>query len=155
MNLPPNVQNRKLKNYSIAPNFQLKFIGLIVLTNVLIAGLIVGVAIIYFKNSPTLFGVMQYMHNDTSLSFRQELNDFARVLVGILIFSFVLIAATAWVLSHRIAGAMYRFKMTFDDIASGNLSARIFLRSTDSFQDVADSFNNMMNKLTSKKDRTP
>jgi HAMP domain-containing protein len=50
-------------------------------------------------------------------------------------------------LSHRTAGPLYHFKRVFDEIRSGNPKQRVRLRPKDEFQDVAKSFNDMMDSL--------
>jgi methyl-accepting chemotaxis protein len=50
-------------------------------------------------------------------------------------------------LSHRTAGPLYHFSRIFREITMGNRKARIRLRPTDDFRDVADDFNHMMDTI--------
>jgi methyl-accepting chemotaxis protein len=141
---------RELRNYLIYPQFQLKFVAILVITNILIALMILGSMYLFFVNSSSLYGVLQYMHNDTSINFRAELNHYL-IILGILIFFFIiLIGVVALILSHRAAGPIFRFRSTYDKIAEGNLDERIYLRPKDDFQEVALSFNKMMDQLTKR-----
>jgi methyl-accepting chemotaxis protein len=145
-----SVNKRKFKNYLLFPEFQLKFIALLAGTNILISLILVVSTCLFFYKSPTLFGVMQYLHSDTSITFRAELNQFLIVL-GCLTLAFIaLISFVALVLSHRTVGPVFRFKAVFEEIAAGNLKQRIHLRPHDDFQDVAQSFNRMMDRVTEK-----
>jgi len=57
------------------------------------------------------------------------------------------IAAFGLVLSHRIAGPLYHFKKSMDTVATGDLTHRIQLRSSDELKDIAASFNGMIESL--------
>lgn len=142
--------NRKLKNYLIYPEFQIKFILILVFTNIFIAGLIILFSYYYFINSTTLYGVLEYIHSDSSTTFKEELGQYLFIL-GILLIVFLgMISLAALVLSHRAAGPIYKFKKVFDAIAAGEKEYQVLLRPKDNFKDVADSFNNMIDKLTKK-----
>ena len=51
------------------------------------------------------------------------------------------------IITHRTAGPMFRFRATIDAINSGDDDARIQLRPSDEFQQVANSFNQMMDRI--------
>jgi nitrogen fixation/metabolism regulation signal transduction histidine kinase len=59
----------------------------------------------------------------------------------------VLIAIWALFITHRAAGSVYHIKRVVEAIRSGNLSERVHLREKDEFQDLAQSFNQMMDEL--------
>jgi len=140
--------NRKLKNYLIYPEFQLKFIWMLVFTNLLIVALVVLFSYVYFINSSTLYGVLQYIHSDSSTTFKQELTHFLLIL-SLLVFVFIaLIAVVALVISHRVAGPVYKFKKGCEQLANGEKGVKVVLRPNDIFKDVAISFNKMIDKIT-------
>jgi len=60
------------------------------------------------------------------------------------------LAVAIWALfaTHRAAGSVYHIKRVLDEIRSGNTSARVRLREKDEFQDLARSFNEMMDGLS-------
>jgi signal transduction histidine kinase len=64
-----------------------------------------------------------------------------------------LVGILAIVLSHRIAGPIFRIKKTLDEIIKGDYSKRLHLRNTDELQDVAESINNLMELLEKKKNK--
>ena len=59
----------------------------------------------------------------------------------------MLLAILAVIITHRTAGPMVRFRATIDAISSGDDAARIRLRPSDEFQQVAQSFNQMMDRI--------
>lgn len=61
----------------------------------------------------------------------------------------VTLAIAIWALfvTHRAAGSVYHIKKVIDEIRSGNVHARVHLREKDEFQDLAKSFNEMMDRL--------
>ncbi|MCB4756848.1 MAG: methyl-accepting chemotaxis protein [Elusimicrobia bacterium] len=52
--------------------------------------------------------------------------------------------------SHFIAGPVYRFEKTFEDMSAGNISMYVKLRKYDEFQDTAVVFNQALAGLRSK-----
>lgn len=50
--------------------------------------------------------------------------------------------------SHKIAGPMYRFENDIQRIATGNLKDRIRIRQGDQFQEMANSLNQMIDNLS-------
>ncbi|RJO66075.1 MAG: HAMP domain-containing protein [Myxococcales bacterium] len=65
----------------------------------------------------------------------------------------VLVAILIWLgirVSHRIAGPMFRFEKSFNDITAGNTALRVYLREKDEMKPVAVAFNQMMDSLVSR-----
>lgn len=52
--------------------------------------------------------------------------------------------------SHYIAGPLYRFEKTLEEMRAGNLTVNVKLRKHDELQDVADGFNQALAGLRSK-----
>ena len=142
--------NRSFKNYLIDPKFQLKFVATILATNIFVVLMVLGSMYLFFINSASLFGVLKYMHSETSVNFRTELNEFFILQGWIFLLFIILIGFAAIIISHSAAGAMYRFKKVCDKITEGNLEERIILRPHDDFQNAAASFNKMMDQITKK-----
>lgn len=59
----------------------------------------------------------------------------------------VVVAIWALFVTHRAAGSVYRIKKVIDEIKSGNIDQRVRLREKDEFQDLAKSFNEMMDQI--------
>lgn len=63
---------------------------------------------------------------------------------------FVLLALHSVLVSHRIAGPLYRFRSIFKAVAEGDLSIRANLRKTDYLGKESDSLNEMIVSLRTK-----
>lgn len=74
---------------------------------------------------------------------------FQTVLLAIIIGSIATIALTM-ITSFRIGGPLYRLKMMFQGLGSGDFSAQMQLRSDDQLKDVAQAYNEAVNKLNNK-----
>jgi methyl-accepting chemotaxis protein len=78
--------------------------------------------------------------------------------VVIVIFSCLIGAFAMIMLSHRLAGPLFRFQTTMDELSAGNLTRRFKLRDKDQFKVLADRINAMAavldNKMGDIKNRT-
>ena len=63
---------------------------------------------------------------------------------------FALLAIISALISHKIAGPVYHFEKVCKEIQQGNKKARVHLREGDALEDLAQSFNAMLNVLTKK-----
>ncbi len=54
-------------------------------------------------------------------------------------------------LSHRIAGPLFKLKRAIDEVKKGNYDQQIYFRKNDHFMELQDSFNEMIQSLSSKK----
>jgi len=64
--------------------------------------------------------------------------------IAIYVLFVVIISA---VLSHKMAGPIYRFEQTFRQVANGDFSQRVHLRKGDQFIEMQDEFNKMMDRV--------
>jgi methyl-accepting chemotaxis protein len=138
---------RTLKNLLINPQYQLRYVfwlsstgfGL-VLVNALIAYSYIN------ENYVTLVDLSP-MSEEAKSQLYGELRHLILAL-SVVSFTFMtLIFVLGVFLSHRTAGPMYHFKRVFEEIRDGNLNQRVHLRPKDEFQDVAKSFNEMMDSI--------
>lgn len=67
------------------------------------------------------------------------------VIVALLLFSWRIL-----VLSHRLAGPMYRLEKDLEDIAKGNFSIRIKFRKKDELKSIADGINRILDEMEKK-----
>lgn len=70
-------------------------------------------------------------------------------LITLILISIAAIVVTLYI-SHKIAGPLYRFEIDLKEIATGNLTKKIFLREADQAKDMADSLNQMVVALREK-----
>jgi HAMP domain-containing protein len=61
----------------------------------------------------------------------------------------IILAVSIWALivTHRAAGAIYHIRRVVEAIKAGNAAERVHLRDKDEFQDLAKSFNEMVDVL--------
>ncbi len=139
---------RNYRNFLIHPQYQWKYVFWLSATGL---ALVIMNALIFYhfvgENYRTLVA-MAPMTDDVRNQLVRELSQIIIVLsisaVAFLGFAFLF----GIVFSHRTAGPMYRLKKTFQEVAEGNLESRIQLRPGDDFHDVADAFNQMMDKVS-------
>jgi methyl-accepting chemotaxis protein len=70
-------------------------------------------------------------------------------LITIVVISLAVILVTLF-LSHKIAGPAYRFEKVAEEVAAGNLSFQVKLRSADQLQFVAESLDVMVKSLNKR-----
>ena len=136
------------KNYFIKKSFQtrfsLRFVLLLALEAVLIAGPFLYAAKgtlttgysgteLRIENTATFFCV--------SFVLIVLIASIAMGLAGLLVFIFY---------SHRIAGPLFRFQKSLQEVTSGDLTGRIRLRHKDQLGDLGDSINQMTGSLDQK-----
>ena len=62
----------------------------------------------------------------------------------------LLVVIISAILSHRMAGPVYRFEQTCKAIAKGDFSQRVHLRKGDQFTELQEEFNHMMDVVESR-----
>jgi methyl-accepting chemotaxis protein len=62
----------------------------------------------------------------------------------------IVVLIVAAIISHRMAGPLYKFEKSADIIAKGDLTHRIYLRKHDHLVELQDEFNNMVSNIHKK-----
>lgn len=136
----------KRRNYFINRGFQaefiLKFCGLIA------AGCIIFGAILYVFSSRTL--TTSFENSRLIVKSTADYLLPGILLGGVIAGLIVAIAASVIVLlmTHRVAGPMYRFEKYAQKVGSGELLADLKIRKKDQFQNLANAFNKMTEDLS-------
>ncbi len=141
---------RKLRNFLINPRYQLKYISLLTATGFVLT--IFNCAIFYYfirENYSILVELVPMQEQVRNQLYSELYQIIVYLTIGSVIF-LALIALVGLVISHRTAGPLYHFKRVFNEIKGGKTQARVMLRPTDDFQDVAQAFNEMMNSIEKK-----
>jgi len=136
------------KNYFIKKRFQLnfllKFIALLVVESLLIAGLF-----LYVSNDTLTTGYL-----NSTLRIEKTPDFFFVSLILIVLITMVGIGMAAMVvfifLSHRIAGPLYHFEKALKNAGAGDLTARIDLRRTDELTVLKESINALLESMDSR-----
>ena len=147
MNTKGGKSNRSVKNILINVRYQLKYIFWLSSTGLVL--MLANSATFYFfvKENYALLVELSPMTDEAKQQLYSELYQIIGYLVAGNLFFLVLISLLGLVYSHRTAGPLYHFKRVFNDVKQGNKNARVKLRPTDDFRDVADAFNEMMDSL--------
>jgi len=138
----------KRRIYYINKDFQrdfiVKFCILAGLGSILTMGLVYWMA----KNSTTVDIRQGHVAVHTTADYLFPLM-FQTVSLEVIILSMATIILTL-IISFRIAGPLYRFKMMLQGLAQGDLSSQMHLRSDDQLKDLANTYNEAINKLNHK-----
>ena len=124
----------------IKKNLQLRYMLLIVLS------VLCGLTIMTLELTATLnelfdtYPVLVQPLYDAFLPLAAQF--FYKIAIYIL---FVIIISA--ILSHKMAGPIYRFEQTFRQVAKGDFSQRVHLRKGDQFKEMQDEFNKMMDRV--------
>ena len=143
----PPVKNLR-RQYYIKKDFQTRFIVKFIL--VLIIGGVISVGLTLLTTRGTLttsYVGAKLVIQDTPLAILPSV-----VLTTLITIVVVGIIATILMLlvSHKIAGPMFRFEKDIERIAGGDLKSHINLRKGDQFQEMVKTINTMIDSLNSK-----
>lgn len=133
----PSFQRRTI---FIKKNLQLRYMALIILS-VLCGLLIMALELTATLND--LFDAYPVLVQPIYDEFIPIAASFGYKILIYLLFV-VLISA---ILSHKMAGPVYRFEQTCKAIAKGDFSQRVRLRQGDQFMELQDEFNRMMDTV--------
>jgi nitrogen fixation/metabolism regulation signal transduction histidine kinase len=128
------------KTIIIKKSLQYRYMFIISFT-ALIAFLLVALDFIWdvykvVENHPAIIPLLDEVFSDMPLMF-----------LKLVIYMLIIIIASA-VISHRIAGPVYKFEKSCDKISEGDLTHRVYLRKGDYLVDLQNSFNKMIDKLS-------
>lgn len=138
----------KRRQYFINKRFQIRFI--IKFTLVFVLGAVLSVLITMYTTQGTLtssFEGAKLVIEKTSFAIMPSViitNIITTTIVGVIALVVTLLV------SHKIAGPMFRFEKDLEDIAAGNLRKKIHIRNGDQFASVAGNLNGMVNDLHTK-----
>ncbi|MFZ3064697.1 MAG: HAMP domain-containing protein [Nitrospirota bacterium] len=136
------------RNYFIKKGFQARFILRFIL--VIFLGIIVSSGIVYYLTSKKIEEAYYRSHikiASTGEIVYPILFTANTITVGIIIVITIIITL---LISHKIAGPLYRIEKSIHEIGEGNLSFKIYLRAKDELITLAEIFNNMMVTLKGK-----
>lgn len=142
--IQPSKTNRIFGQYIIKHGFQFKCA--LVLFGMLAASL----GIVWLEGRWMVGRIMEANGNILP----EDVKNQIELLLGItgktsLFFSAIGFGLTLF-LSHFIAGPLYRFEKTFEEMRDGNLTANIRLRGHDEFKETADLLNQAMSSIRNK-----
>lgn len=133
----------KRRRYLIHKKFQFRMIGTLIVL-VLSATVITTLVNYFFFLSAVVDFTAEYRRAPTG---NELFAASFRPLIVILPVVFVVLAIMVCLISHHIAGPIYRLKMYMKKVQDGDYSARLTFRKSDAIHDVADSFNDMVDSI--------
>jgi len=131
------------RQYLIHKKFQFRMIGTLVIL-VLSATIVTTLINYFFFVSSVVDYTAEYRRAPTG---NELFAASFRPLLVILPIVFVVLAIMVLLVSHHIAGPLYRLKMYMKKVEDGDYSVRLKFRKSDAIHDVADSFNKMMDSI--------
>ncbi len=141
-------KNYQRRQYYINRKFQtgfiLKFVG------VLLFGAILSVGVTMLTTQATLtssFEGSKLVIEKTSLAILPSV-IFTNILTTLIVA--VIAVVITLLISHKIAGPMFRFEKDLEEISQGNLQKNIQTRQGDQFSGVTENLNNMVGNLNRK-----
>ncbi|MCG8619447.1 MAG: HAMP domain-containing protein [Desulfobacterales bacterium] len=138
----------KRRQVYIKKEFQTRFIAKFF--SILILSGVISIGLTLFNTSDSL--TTTYMNSklviqNTSFAIMPSViytTLITTVLVGIVVIGVTLLV------SHKIAGPMYRFELDIKRVTEGDLKSRIHIRKGDQFQELANSLNAMIDSLAGR-----
>lgn len=133
------------RNYFIKKKFQLTFIFRFLIL-ILIEAALIGGLFMYISTDTVTTGYF-----NSILTIERTPNFFFTPVVFIVLIVVIGVTISGMIifilLSHRIAGPLYRFERDLEEIAAGDLTKRINLRKTDQLVDFKDALNSLVESL--------
>lgn len=128
-------QQFQRKTILIKKSLQYRYMALIFLS-VLVAFLIVGLDLMW-----TISKVVN--EHPMIQPLLDEAFTMAPLFVIKVIMYMIIVLIVSAVISHRLAGPIYKFEKSCATVAGGDLTHRVYLRKGDQLTDLQDQFNNM------------
>lgn len=141
---------RNVRNFLINPRFQLRYVLWLFLTGLFLMVWNFTIFFFYIRENYALLVELAPMTPAVREQLQNELVQIVVLLSASSVAFLALMAFLGLVISHKAAGPLYHFKRVFREIRDGKRSSRIRLRAGDEFQDVAQTFNEMMDKIDTK-----
>jgi len=149
MSAPPK---RKLRNFLLDPKFQLKYTAMVVVVTAIVAS-VGGVLVYRYSVGQTESMVVQLLADpglDPSMveSLERDAHEHDKLLllgiVGAIFAMVVALGLTGIVITHKMAGPVFKLKRLLREVAAGDLSPKPGLRKGDELQDLFAAFAEMV-----------
>ena len=140
--------NYRRRHYFIKKDYQFKFILKFCL--IVFIGALISTALLLAFSQGTLtssFENSRLVVRTTAIAILPTV--IYTYLITLALISLVTIIAVL-LISHKIAGPIFRFEKELREIGSGNLTKRVVLRKNDQIKDLAQSLNDMTESLRQK-----
>lgn len=140
--------NIKRRQYFVQKDFQSKFI--LKFCMVLLTGIIISIGLLFLFSKNTLtssFEQSRLVIKNTASAILPSV--FLSHLIALVLITLLTIVVTLLV-SHKLAGPLFRFQKELKEIGDGDLSKVVKIRKKDQVKAIADSLNQMRASLQKK-----
>jgi len=134
------------KIYLVKTKFQLKYTGIIILFMFGVAAL--SAYTVYYTGWLMMGERLAYIYPQGRLV--SIMGGINKTLLLRLLLVTPIVAFIAILLSHRVAGPLFRIERFLKSVAKGNLGMKLRLRREDELQDLAEAINEMTNDLSNR-----
>ncbi|MBW2095299.1 MAG: hypothetical protein JRI80_10450 [Deltaproteobacteria bacterium] len=133
------------RKYFIKKDFQFKFV--LEFCGVVLGGVIISTALLFFFSQDTL--TSSFNHSRLVIKSTGSAILPAVIYTNLIVLGLISLAAifVTLLVSHKIAGPLFRFEKDLQDIAAGNLRRKVSLRKQDQMVEVAEGLNRMVEVL--------
>jgi nitrogen fixation/metabolism regulation signal transduction histidine kinase len=155
---------RRLRNYLLAPKFQLKYTAMVVGVTVIVASVLGIMAFDYSKGQTQMLTINKMEAKGTNIdeTFIKDLERYSeeadrrvalRIISGVFLLA-ICLGVTGILITHRLVGPVYRLKLCAKHIRDGRLSLAFGgLRKHDELQDLFEAFREMVASLRTSQQR--
>ena len=155
---------RRLRNYLLAPKFQLKYTAMVVGVTVIVASVLGIMAFDYSKGQTQMLTInkMEAKGTDIDEAFIKDLERYSeeadrrvalRIIGGVFLLA-ICLGFTGILITHRLVGPVYRLKLCAKHVRDGRLSLAFGgLRKHDELQDLFEAFRDMVASLRTSQQR--
>jgi len=139
---------RKRKRVFVKKGFQFRFILRFCL--VILGGVVISTGLLFFLSQDSLtssFNHSRLVIRSTSFAILPAVIYTNLIILGLITLATIFVTL---IVSHKIAGPMFRFEKEISEIGEGNLSKKICLRKEDQMVEMAGCLNRMVDHLHGK-----
>ncbi len=133
--------------YLIDKRLQLRFTGLVVALVVIYSLFLGGATFINYRISSIVFDNTSLYDPVIEESIKAEGRKTVFVTTTFLVINGIVVGLALVLLTHKVAGPLYRIRQHFGSIRDGKIPQRLTLRKGDELSHVAESFNEMTQVL--------
>ncbi len=135
-------------SFLINPRFQLRMLAYAVGMAVLVVGGIYAAHFLFFHRFIQLGLTLGLPDDHVFFGFlRQQQRTMNYFFAGISILTLAVLLVGGLLLSHRIAGPLYRLRRHLEQISEGEPVREVKFRTHDYFQELAEAFNRIIGRL--------
>ncbi len=146
--MPDNKRSYKRRQYFIKKEFQVKFVLKFCL--LIVFGTIISTGLLFLFSQDTLTSSFQQSRlviKSTGLAILPSVLYTNLITLGLIAIATIIVTL---LVSHKMAGPLFRFEKELRNIGKGDLTTKVVLRKDDTMESMAGCLNNMTSGLHDK-----